>query len=634
MLQVVDWLNFGRTPTELPRAAVALNPTISFEGIKQTNLVPPSPDIAVGPNDVLLTVHSALARYPKSGTDPKAPQTTLQDWFASILPAVCPDGPQNCNMFDPSVKYDSLHGRFLVLAFSENARTRKTYFVLSVSNGATYDSGWKNWALEGSLNGTAQTPLEVDFPQLGYDNNAVYLTANMFDSLSNPKYAKVRILKKSELYNPTTQALTFRDIADLSNGDLTKASTLKPVQLRGTPGISSAPGIMINASLTPNANYLTLWQIQDPTGTSPTAVSTTLTGVLPYDLPSAFRSLGSAQPSSAGDTAILRAVSRNGVIYTARNTGYADVPTTVTYDRIDLATKRVTTQARLLGGSFFFPAFDLPASHGPDNSIPTKTITGSATDLTGSLTYIGIPGVKAGEDAYTSTNGRWGDYFGGAVDPVSGGLWVYGEYAKPKLNGVGQWGTWVAHFPWNTTQQFTDVTPSSAFYDYVNVLKQWSITAGCTDTTYCPLNNVTRGQMAVFVVRAMLGDTFTFPAAPYFTDVPATNPFFKYIQKLRELGVTSGCTPTTFCPGNNVTRGEMAVFLIRGKLSGLLKDDFAFPQTGFFTDVPAAHPYFKFVQKMRELGITSGCGTATNFCVDSPVSRDQMAVFIARGFLN
>jgi hypothetical protein len=49
--------------------------------------------------------------------------------------------------------------------------------------------------------------------------------------------------------------------------------------------------------------------------------------------------------------------------------------------------------------------------------------------------------------------------------------------------------------------------------------------------------------------------------------------------------------------------------------------------------VPAANPFFKFIQKMRELGITSGCGP-NQFCPLADVTREQMAAFIVRAFLN
>jgi hypothetical protein len=49
--------------------------------------------------------------------------------------------------------------------------------------------------------------------------------------------------------------------------------------------------------------------------------------------------------------------------------------------------------------------------------------------------------------------------------------------------------------------------------------------------------------------------------------VPARNQFFRYIQKMRELGITSGCTANQYCPESPVTRGQMAPFFIRGFFS-------------------------------------------------------------------
>ncbi len=631
-LEVLDLLNLGRAPSSLPLQPLALSPSTSFEGIQQTLLTPPDPDLAAGPSDIVMVVNSSVARYGKDGQQTSL--MTLQQWFSNIVPTICPHGIGACRFLDPSIRYDSLHGRFLLSAFSEDALTLKTYFVLSVSNGATYDGGWKNWALEGSLNGTTQTVFEVDFPRAGYDNNAVYLTANMFNVSSNVlQYAKIRILKKSELYNPATTTLTFQDIWNLKNEDSSIATSISPIQLRGQPGAGVPSGILVNASDAAAATYLTLWRIDSPTSATPAATRTTLKNVWSYDLPALVPQKGSVLKIDPGDTRILRAIVRNGVLYTARNTGYTTDPSTVTYDRIDLASNKVTLQARQINGNFFFPAFDIPASQGPGNALPNKLITGTSTDAAGALTYLGISEVKAGEDTFEAGS-RWGDYFGGTIDPVQGGLWTYGEYAKPRNTASGRWGTWAAYFPMTTSPQFTDVFNSSPFYDFINVLRLWSITTGCKTGQYCPTDNVTRGQMAVFVIRALLGDNFTAPATPSFTDVPATHPFFNYIQKLKDLGITSGCTATTFCPDAPVTRGQMAAFVIRGKLRSLYGGDtFPFPSTAFFTDVPTTHPFFGFVQEMRDLGVTNGC-TTTTYCPDTNVTREQMAAFIVRAFLN
>ncbi len=48
-----------------------------------------------------------------------------------------------------------------------------------------------------------------------------------------------------------------------------------------------------------------------------------------------------------------------------------------------------------------------------------------------------------------------------------------------------------------------------------------------------------------------------------FTDVPLTHPFATWIEQLAREGITGGCGGTTYCPDATVTRGQMAVFLVR-----------------------------------------------------------------------
>ncbi len=55
------------------------------------------------------------------------------------------------------------------------------------------------------------------------------------------------------------------------------------------------------------------------------------------------------------------------------------------------------------------------------------------------------------------------------------------------------------------------------------------------------------------------------PGSPSFNDVPTSHPFFQYIEALKASGITGGCqvSPPLFCPNNPVTRGQMAVFLAK-----------------------------------------------------------------------
>lgn len=53
-------------------------------------------------------------------------------------------------------------------------------------------------------------------------------------------------------------------------------------------------------------------------------------------------------------------------------------------------------------------------------------------------------------------------------------------------------------------------------------------------------------------------------AAHSFTDVPNGHTFHSNIANLYNARITTGCTPTTYCPDEPVTRAQMAGFLNRG----------------------------------------------------------------------
>lgn len=53
------------------------------------------------------------------------------------------------------------------------------------------------------------------------------------------------------------------------------------------------------------------------------------------------------------------------------------------------------------------------------------------------------------------------------------------------------------------------------------------------------------------------------------------------------------------------------------------------PPAATFGDVPTSHPFFQFIEALVKSGITAGCGGG-NYCPDNPVTRGQMAVFLAK----
>ncbi|MFN0172909.1 MAG: NBR1-Ig-like domain-containing protein [Bryobacteraceae bacterium] len=203
-------------------------------------------------------------------------------------------------------------------------------------------------------------------------------------------------------------------------------------------------------------------------------------------------------------------------------------------------------------------------------------------------------------------------------------------------------------------QYFSDVTWEMPFVNTVERMRQLGITTGCAPGQYCPGSVVTRGQMAVFIVRAIYGDSFTYSSTPYFDDVPGANDplgrpqhvFFRYIQKIRDAGITTGCSgcPPLYCPDDATAAYQAAIFTIRASqlkpghpnYIGYIDNYFTnYSWTPWFpSDVPSNNPYFRFIQKIRDQGVIDhGCASSW-FCPDAAVTRGEASFYIVSGILN
>src|SRR5262245_48525897 len=128
----------------------------------------------------------------------------------------------------------------------------------------------------------------------------------------------------------------------------------------------------------------------------------------------------------------------------------------------------------------------------------------------------------------------------------------------------------VCYVPPPCTGIFSDVpcTPGSGFGDWIEAMSAEGITGGCGTGVFCPQNPVRRDQMAVFLLKAEHGSSYLPPAcAPpgAFQDVPCPGQFTDWIEQLAQEEITTGCSvaPPLYCPQNNNTRGQMAVFITK-----------------------------------------------------------------------
>lgn len=177
---------------------------------------------------------------------------------------------------------------------------------------------------------------------------------------------------------------------------------------------------------------------------------------------------------------------------------------------------------------------------------------------------------------------------------------------------------------------FTDV-PGGGFQPWIEKLIRNGVTAGCGGGNYCPNANVTRAQMAIFLLKSKFGIAFVPDPATgaMFSDVAAGSFAAAWIERLATEGITGGCGGGRFCPNNSVTRAQMAVFLLTAK-SG---SGYAPPAaTGnVFLDVPLGSFAASFIEQLAREGITAGCGGG-NYCPNSAVGRAPMAVFLGKSF--
>ncbi|MBK9208848.1 MAG: S-layer homology domain-containing protein [Anaerolineales bacterium] len=113
---------------------------------------------------------------------------------------------------------------------------------------------------------------------------------------------------------------------------------------------------------------------------------------------------------------------------------------------------------------------------------------------------------------------------------------------------------------------FGDVATDYWAAAWIKQLAAEGVTSGCGNGNYCPDSVVTRAQMAIFLLKARNGSSYTPPAVGVstgFNDV-ATDAFgAAFIKQLVADGITAGCGNSNYCPNDSVTRAQMAVFLVR-----------------------------------------------------------------------
>ena len=110
------------------------------------------------------------------------------------------------------------------------------------------------------------------------------------------------------------------------------------------------------------------------------------------------------------------------------------------------------------------------------------------------------------------------------------------------------------------TSRFSDVAAGSFHAPFIERMAQLGVTAGCGGGNFCPDGTVNRDQMAVFLTAAF--DLEPGPD-PGFTGVAPDAWYHDQVAALAASGITAGCGDDIFCPKLRTLRGQMALFLYK-----------------------------------------------------------------------
>jgi hypothetical protein len=410
----------------------------SFRGLSQSRFFPADPTVAVGPSHVLVAVNSAVGIFTKGGK--KLADVGFAQWFQSVTEV------RGAAMFDPKVLYDQFSQHFILLVDALRDDDKGAWYLLSISKTSDPTGEWFSYALDMKKNGNKQSNNWADFPGLGIDETAIYMTGNMFSFASdNFVYAKLRIVKKSEAYS--FGRVHFFDRWAMKDATGQRAATIQPAHSIGTARVEFL------ASLDDiRGQVLTLWSVPNPGAARPSLKKKAVT-VSTYLVPPDASQKGLAALINTGDAAVRNVVAANGSIYTShtisQNWGSGEVCALRLYQ---ISTAGDLQQEITFGADKLFYYYPAIAADSRGNIVVVFNRSGSSEFVGVHFTgrKISQPAgqlqpskaLKISASSYFSqdniSRNRWGDYNGIAID-ADNSLWIYSEFAT----GMANWSTQV-----------------------------------------------------------------------------------------------------------------------------------------------------------------------------------------------
>jgi hypothetical protein len=245
-----------------PRQAV--NPSTSFLGVQsnQSGFIPPDSMGAVGPSQVLVFVNGRIRVFDKQG-NPGGLNVKDSVFWAPVRNGSEPT--------DPGVEYDRLSGRWIVSGI--NTEDSNNRIMLAVSDGPTITStsDFTFFAFNQAAPPPSASPRFADYPQLGVDQNAIYIGVNEFAAPPSTGFAgtSVYVIRKSSVLGAGPIVVTaFRNLISGGQGPASPQPATDPV-----PGVNS--GYVVGADFS-SFSRIDVRKISNPGGT-PTMSASTVT---------------------------------------------------------------------------------------------------------------------------------------------------------------------------------------------------------------------------------------------------------------------------------------------------------------------------------------------------------------------
>lgn len=425
-------------PVPPPGAAAPQAPAFSpgsdreFDTIPDTGYFPADSAIAAGPGAMVSLANSHVKVQGADGS------------FVSFvsLTSFFPSDPTGF-LFDPRCSFDPVSGRFVLVAIGRNDGLLLSTCAVAVSATDNPAGVWNKYVFDVGRGG-GQSAEWADFPNIGFDDEAIYVTFNMF-SFGTGSFGgnRVLVLDKGEaLAGVALTPVVIDDITlppPFAPGSL--ASTLKPTETADASR-TDLPGLLIGRA---GSQGLALFRLADPLARSgEPRVTGSFVDTTDYALPGPAPQRGSAVPLNTGDQRLQKTVMRDGVIWTCHTvsgTGLDGGRSQVRFYRVQVLGPGILLDADTISDPslhYYFPSVvpdrfgnAVAVFIGSDAARYASMYHARYDRLTGAfdipvLTEAGISSYRRQDDFGRN---RWGDYTDASLDPQSGGvkIWIQGQ---------------------------------------------------------------------------------------------------------------------------------------------------------------------------------------------------------------